>query len=135
MIRELSFLSLVLLLLTATVTPQEKENLEIEEMVFCTAVEEREPVAVDTVFADTVGQVYCFTKIIGATDTTSISHVWYYEDEEKANVNLAVKSKSWRTWSSKKILQEWDGKWRVDVVSSQQEIIKSEEFLIKPTSE
>ncbi|NIR49886.1 DUF2914 domain-containing protein [candidate division KSB1 bacterium] len=104
-------------------------------MVFCTAVEEREPVAVDTVFADTVGQVYCFTKIIGATDTTSISHVWYYEDEEKANVNLAVKSKSWRTWSSKKILQEWDGKWRVDVVSSQQEIIKSEEFLIKPTSE
>ena len=39
------------------------QELIVEEMEFCTVIEERQPAGADTVFADTVGRVYCFTKI------------------------------------------------------------------------
>lgn len=104
-------------------------------MVFCTAVENREAVGVDKIFPDTVERVYCFTRITGAADTTTVSHVWYHGDEEKAKVNLSVRSKSWRTWSSKLILKEWEGVWRVDVLSSNGRLLASKEFIIKPEAD
>jgi hypothetical protein len=131
--RGLFILALFSILVVTNGISQEFEDLKIEEMVFCSGLDERQPVGIDTVFADSVGQVYCFTKIAGATDTTSISHAWYYQEEEKAIVSLAVKAKLWRTWSSKQIVKEWDGKWRVDVLSSEGEILKSKEFLIEST--
>lgn len=110
---------------------QEEPALTVEEMVFCTAVEDREPVGTDTAFAATVGQVYCYTKINGAEDATTIYHVWYLNGEEKATVELAVKGDSWRTWSSKTIPDEWAGNWRVDVKSETGEVLKSKEFVVR----
>ncbi len=130
MLKNLFIIVLFLLLVTTNSVSQEKEELQVEEMVLCTAVEERQPVGVDTVFSDTVEKVYCFTKVTGATDTVSVSHVWYFKNSEVAKVSLSVKSKTWRTWSSKNIVKEWDGKWRVDVLSSNGDVIKSKEFLI-----
>ncbi len=109
------------------------QSISIQEMVFCTSIEEREPVEPDSLFNDTVGQVYCFTRITGATDTTTIYHVWYHEDEEKARVELTVRSSPWRTWSSKLILKEWDGIWRVDIILPEGRLLRSKEFLVKPT--
>ncbi len=106
-------------------------GLSVEEMVFCTTVENREPVGADTAFADTIGQVYCFTQISGAEDTTTISHVWYLNGEEKASVDLSVRGKTWRTWSSKRIPKEWDGSWRVDVESETGVVLKSKEFVVR----
>lgn len=110
-------------------------RVRVREMVFCTAVDDRRPAGVDSLFSDTVGRVYCFTRISGATDTTSIYHVWYHDDEEKARVGLGVRSKSWRTWSSKQILKEWHGLWRVEVVSPGGRMLRSKEFLVKPTED
>ena len=135
MIKESSILVLLLLFLTAIGSAQEKDDLEAEEMVFCIAVKEVQPVGVDTVFSNTVERVCCFTKIVGAADTTSVSHVWYFKDQEKARVGLPVKSESWRTWSSKRMLDAWVGKWRVDVVSSDGGVIASKGFLIRPESD
>ena len=64
------------------------ESLNIQEMVFCRSIEEREPVEPDSLFSDTVGQIYCYTRVTGVTDTTSIFHVWFHEDVEKAKVEL-----------------------------------------------
>ena len=121
--------------LTSVSHAQQKAGLAVEEMVFCTAVENRQPVGVDTLFFDTVGMVFCFTRISGAEDITTIHHVWYYNDEEKARVELAVKSKSWRTWSSKRIMKGWEGIWRVDIISSDGDLLSSNEFLINPTND
>ncbi|MCX5752763.1 MAG: DUF2914 domain-containing protein, partial [Candidatus Krumholzibacteria bacterium] len=41
-------------------------------------------------------------------------------------------SASWRTWSSKKILPEWQGTWRVDVLAPDGEVLKSGSFAVKP---
>jgi len=110
---------------------QEASMLSVSEMVVCTAVEERQPVGADTAFADTVGQVYCYTALGGGQDTTTIAHVWYHGDEEKARVNLNVRGSSWRTWSSKRIATEWTGAWRVDVVDAAGNVLASRNFTIR----
>ena len=136
MFKKSLLLLLTLIFFLAPITnAQQKKELGIKEMEFCTAVENRQPVGTDKEFYDTVEKVYCFTKIIGAADTTTVSHVWYHNDEEKARVELPVKSKSWRTWSSKIIIKEWGGVWRVDILSSGGKLLISKEFLIKPTEE
>ena len=117
--------------LISFLSAQDTPAIEVEEMVFCTGIEERQPVGADTSFLNTVEQVYCFTKINGAQDTTQVSHIWYFNDQEMAKIELNIRSKSWRTWSSKRIMSEWTGTWRVDVVSSTEAIIESKEFVIK----
>jgi len=129
----LLFLFMVLLfsMQGSRIYAQEEDTPRVTEMKFCLSVQDREPVGVDTVFADTVKQVYCFTLIEGARDTTSITHVWYHETKERAEVHLKVGSIRWRTWSSKRIMKEWLGKWRVEVVSSEGKTLRTEEFDIK----
>jgi len=129
----LSLFCLALLFLTQgrQVFAQAEDTLRVTDMKFCTAVRNREPIGVDTVFADTVRQVYCFTLIEGAKDTTSITHVWYHGDEKRAEIHLKVGPICWRTWSSKRIMKEWAGKWQVEVKSAEGTIIRTEEFEIK----
>ena len=114
---------------------QDTNNLIVEELSFCRAVEDREPVEVDTIFLNIVGRVYCFTKITGAVEPVTISHVWYFNDQEKARTVLKIKSKNWRTWSSKKILKGWVGNWRVDVVSSDGVVLAGKEFTVTESPE
>lgn len=114
---------------------QDTNALTVEEISICRAVEDREPVEVDTIFYDIVGNVYCFTKITGAPEPLTISHIWYLNDQEKARTDLQVRSKNWRTWSSKKILKGWIGNWRVDVVSPQGNVLASQEFTVTESPE
>ncbi len=131
MFKRFVIMLIVLLMSVSIITAQENTGLQVDEMVICTSLEERQPVGADTAFAKTVGQLYCYTKISGSVDTTTVSHVWYFAGEEKARVELSVKAKKWRTWSSKRIVEEWAGKWKVDVVSASGNILKSKEFVVK----
>ena len=47
---------LLLLVLPAAVGAQEAVKLSVDEMVFCTGVQDRTPMGVDTAFASSVGQ-------------------------------------------------------------------------------
>jgi hypothetical protein len=110
---------------------QEQPAPVLEEIHICTAVEDRQPVGVGTVFPDDLDKLYCFTKISGAEDTTYIYHVWYFGNDEIARVKLPVKSKSWRTWSSKK-LHGLLGAGHVEIVSESGDILGKAEFEIQP---
>jgi hypothetical protein len=125
-------LALACLVVPAVTIAQEAPGVKVEEIVFCTAVQDRAPAGADTAFASTVENVCCFVKVAGGADTTSITHVWYYMDREMARVELAVKARTWRTWSSKKIAPEWQGAWRVDVLGPAGEVLRSATFAIKP---
>ncbi len=125
-------IAIVIIALPAVIGAQEAAGLKVENMVFCTAVQDRQPVGADTAFADTVGAVYCFTRIVGGSDTSSVDHVWYFNGKEMASVTLAVRSSAWRTWSIKKIGRGETGTWRVDVKTPTGEVLKSAEFVIKP---
>ena len=114
---------------------QEVSPVIVNEMVFCRGIELRNPVDTATHFPDSVERVFCYTKLSITDDDTSISHVWYYNDTQMAIVDLGVNARSWRTWSSKRIVKKWTGTWRVDVISSTGNIICSNEFVVRPSSE
>jgi len=106
---------------------QQQPALVLKEIQFCTAVENRQPSGVGTVFPDDLDKLYCFTKISGAEDETYVTHVWYFGTAEVARVNLPVKAKSWRTWSSKK-LNMGLGYGYVEIVSESGDILGKAEF-------
>lgn len=110
---------------------QEPSSPVVDELAVCTAVENREPVAADTSFSADVGTLYCFTKVSGAAADSSISHVWYHNDKEMARIKLNVKADAWRTWSSKRIVEDWTGKWHVDVESAAGDVLATKAFVIK----
>lgn len=124
-------MALFLLVLAFSVQAQDSSELAVAEMVFCTGMEERVPTNADTSFTNDVERVYCFTQITGAPDTTSVTHIWYHNDEEKARVKLKVGVKAWRTWSSKAIWKNWVGKWHVSVVAANGKVLETKSFAIK----
>jgi len=126
-----SILTAMFLLLLISITNAQEATMTVDEMIVCTAIEDRQPTGTDTTFSSTVEKVYCFTKVNGSADETTITHVWYYENEEKARVELSVRAKTWRTWSSKTIWKTWVGKWRVDVESATGDVLMSKEFTIE----
>jgi len=130
--KRLFFLIPVLsLIFSSALLAQEQPDIEVVNIVVCTSVEDREPVGVNSVFSSNVGQLYCYTKVMSQTDSASISHVWYYGDTQMAKVDLNVGGKSWRTWSSKKILMEWTGDWRVEVQDASGNVISEISFKIE----
>ncbi len=116
-------------------TAQETFPVSVNEMVFCTGIKDRKPVDVNANFPDSVERVFCYTRLSSQEDHTAISHVWYYNDTQMAIVDLPVNAGSWRTWSSKRIVKDWPGIWRVDVISSTGKIICSEGFVISHDSQ
>jgi hypothetical protein len=124
-----------LLIALSTPLSAQEDSLSVEQMIFCTGIEDRMPVGESTQFFESVDRIYCFTRIDGATDTVQVFHAWYFEGEEKARVPLSVKSASWRTWSSKTMLDAWSGVWRVDVLGPDGKVILSREFVYKPVDE
>jgi hypothetical protein len=123
-------MALVLLVLCAMATVVVAGEIEVEEMTFCTGVEDRSPVGAAEEFASDVGGVCCFTRIIGAEDATTIYHVWIYDNKEMAKVALSVNSDAWRTWSTKRVIESWVGDWRVEVQTADGTVLKSAGFAV-----
>ena len=67
----------------------------------------------------------------GDSDYATLYHVWYYKDREMLKVELNTKAKIWRAWSTKQIQAAWKGNWRVDVLSSDGNVLGSIEFTIR----
>ena len=124
------FLTLVLLF-SVSLFAQSKPGIEVNNIVVCTSVENRQPVGTDSVFNSDVGKLYCFTGLKSQTDTSEISHVWFYKDKQMAKINLPVKAKTWHTWSAKTILPAWKGDWHVEVQNSKGDVISKISFVIK----
>lgn len=120
--------------LFVTVHPAKAQNLHIESLVITRSVENRQPVGIDSVFSSSVQTLYCFTHITGATDTTHISHVWYYGDQELSKIDLPVRSPNWHTWSSKTIPASLTGLWHVNIVDSGGNILGTRSFRINGSS-
>lgn len=103
----------------------------VEVAVAARAVENREPVGVAETFPADVGKVYCYTKVVGAAAGETITHVWYHGDRKMAEVTLSIGGPSWRTYSSKRILPSWTGRWRVEIVDSSGNVIETVRFAVE----
>ena len=105
--------------------------IAIRDGVIATTVENRLPQGAGEQFPATVGMLYCFTTVSGAEADTSITHTWYYQDKKMAQVVLSVRSAFWRTWSSKTILPEWKGDWKVAVTAEDGILLATIPFTIE----
>ena len=120
---------------STTGAQEEKDGIRVGYSAMCVDVQNLEPVGVDTTFSTAVGSLYCFTRVEGATDTTRITHVWYYGEKKMTEVTLPVKSIRWRTYSNKKILPDWAGKWNVVVLSEAGDPLAQISFFIEASTQ
>lgn len=120
----------ILLLLFVLVSTAKSQEIKVNQIDLATSIEDRSPVGTDTSFTADIGNIYCFTQV-QSTDTSQITHVWYYKDEEKARIKLDVHSDNWRTWSSKNILNSWTGRWRVIVEDNNGKVLATKTFTIE----
>jgi hypothetical protein len=111
-----------------TVEAQMQDKIEVAAAAICKDVVDREAVDVGTRFPNSVQRLYCYTKIVGADQPTEIVHVWNYGDVERARITLSVKSSNWRTFSSKVIQAHEIGAWRVDVLDTAGNLLKTIDF-------
>ena len=121
----------MLVLLPSVLFAQNQSGIQVENIAVCTSVENRQPIGTDSVFTADIGKLYCFSKLKSETDTSEISHVWFYQDKQMAKIDLTMKAKSWRTWSYKTILPSWKGNWRVEVQDSNGNVISSIPFKVE----
>ncbi len=105
-------------------------TITIPKMEICTAIENRQPANANATFPDTIEQLYCFTRITSTEAPAKIHHIWYHNDEEVGNVELNIGAQAWRTWSSKKIMAEQSGQWRVEVTDLDGKLLKTKSFNI-----
>ena len=105
--------------------------IEVGEAAIAAGISERTPVEVAESFPATIGRLYCFTRIAGAERETTVTHVWLYGGEEMARIELPVGAGDWRTWSSKRVLPDWNGAWRVDVLDAEGNVLKQLTFTIE----
>ena len=117
-----------------TETVAEESTLSLEDVQICSAIEDRQPAGAAAAFPDDLEKIYCFTKVVGAADTTSVNHVWYMGDKQIISVNLSVKAASWRTWSSK-MLDMGLGKGHVEIVSEGGDVLGKAEFEVTAVGE
>ena len=123
---------IVLGLVVAMLLPAGKSlAIDVADAVITTAVVDREPVDTVEVFPVQNGKLYCFTRILGAKEPTTVYHLWYREEQLMSRVALPVKSSSWRTWSAKNLLEDWPGDWRIDVQDAYGNLLRTLKFQLR----
>ena len=123
----LTFISAMALAIPALVWAA---TLEVRDAAVSTGVHDRVPTGISATFDSSVGKLYAFTRIVGADSDTRVYHKWYHGGELMADIPLSVRSGDWRTWSSKTILPEWTGSWRVVVVSEDGSVLGTVDFAL-----
>ena len=115
--------------LPAVSSAQEAIQLEVDVSAICEDVVNLEPVNTSVSFPVTIGRICCFTRILGANEPTTITHVWYYGMDERSRVDLIIKGNRWRTYSSKIIQAHEMGSWRVEVLDPGGTVLKVMQFI------
>lgn len=106
--------------------------LEVSKSAICSGMVNRKPVNGGVRFTTGVEKLYCFSRISNIESATQVQHVWYFNNIERARVELPVNPPSWRTYSSKRIMPEETGRWRVDILDNEGNVLKTLGFDIAP---
>jgi len=102
----------------------------VQEAVICEKVENRTPWGIREAYPSTIGNLFCFAHLTEIPSEVTIYHVWYYGKKEIAKVGLSISPPQWRTWSSKIILPDCKGDWKVEIVLGDH-VLKTLTFIIE----
>ncbi len=96
----------------------------------CEEIIEHEPVSSGDVFTGEITKLYCYSKI-ESSEETEIRHIWSFNNTLVAETPLLVGiSPGWRTFSSKNIRPIDKGDWKVEIVDTNDNVLKTLEFVI-----
>jgi hypothetical protein len=101
------------------------------ELIVCTSVVDRVPQGADSTFALSVGSIWCWSKVTGASGETTVTHVWVHNGSEVARVPLQVRAGSWRTWSQKNLYDK-TGNWEVKLLDASGNTVSQVSFTVTP---
>ena len=75
-------------------------------------------------------EVHLFTRFDNPGERRrTVRHRWYHEGKRKSSIELSVRGRTWRTWSSVPVYGK--GAWRVDVVDEADTVLRSLEFTVR----
>ena len=106
---------------------QAESETGVSRSAFTSAIENKEPVSELKTILNNVNNVYFFTELLGL-DGHTITHRWEYNRKIMAEVPFKIGANRWRTWSSKSILPNWTGAWKVSVLDEGGNVIEQSEF-------
>jgi hypothetical protein len=106
-------------------------GVRVDSAAISQDIVDRMPVATGEVFARQVSRLYCWSRVVGATGETFVTHNWYYQGAFKASVQLPVRSNNWRTWSAKTLDPDSTGEWMVEILSADGEPLESIIFFVQ----
>lgn len=116
---------------TEEATPAESQTTpkastgSVARGIFTSGVQNHEPVDQLSEATSDTGTVLFFTELKGFEGET-VTHRWEYNGENMAEVKFQVGGSRWRVWSSKNLLPEWTGIWKVSVVNGNGKVVASE---------
>ena len=109
----------------STMAIQEKSGFSRGSVVrsaFTREIDDREPTENLQKLTNENGEVKFFTELRDMSGQTAI-HRWEYDGKVVAEVEFNVKGPRWRVWSSKSLVPQWTGDWKVSVVNGAGEVI------------
>ncbi len=74
-----------------------------------------------------IEKIFFFTDLRDMAGHT-VKHRWEHNGTIISEVEYNVRGPRWRIWSSKNMLPEWLGKWKVSVVNTVGDVIETREF-------
>ena len=81
-------------------------------------------------FSISLDRVYCFTDFVVVGTKTVIYHNWYYRDERRASVKLALRPPRWATFSSVTLRDSDKGPWQVEVTTEKGKVLQILRFSV-----
>ena len=101
--------------------------VKVEKIAVGTAIDNKEISGEAVQFADSVTQLYCWSKVTADPVPATIKHVWSADGQKVDEISLTIKYPSTRTWSSKHV---WPAAWKVEVVDDSGKVLESKEFTV-----
>ena len=108
--------------------------LTVHRAVTARGVASRAPSGEASTFSASVGKVYCFTEVSPASPditTTSLIHRWYRGDHSEGETRLKVAGDNWRTYSNRTVSEAKTGAWRVELVDSAGNVLRTVHFTVE----
>ena len=116
-----ALLSISLLSYSFNVTAQETDATapaageKVARAVFTSDVQGREPTDTITSLSNDKNKIYFFSDLRGLGGQV-VTHRWEYQGRNMGDVKFNVGGPRWRVWSSKTLLPQLTGEWRVLVI-------------------
>ncbi|UCG52321.1 MAG: DUF2914 domain-containing protein [Candidatus Latescibacterota bacterium] len=91
---------------------------QITRAVFTNGIESREPIDRVDSLTTQVNNIFFFCEVRDMEGQT-VTHRWIHDEKKMAEVSFEIGGPRWRVYSSKTLLPEWTGRWKVEIVDGE----------------